>query len=337
MPTLSGLYRTILTTRGFWSVMRLRKSQTPQIIRFRNGVEAKTNYLQYTLLRDWFWKLQKQGYSIEKTGSGCIIKKDGFVYQTNYPATGRFLFDLLLDLNSRNWTIKRTLTQYDLCKDGSVYSIEQTGENLFEIKSEKLNLIGPMDVLYVYFIECLEEKLYENNFQNKVVLDVGGFCGETAAYFSSIGAAKVVIYEPIAEYQELIKENIRLNHINAELYNEGIGETDGTQVINYDKIDIGFGLLSRGQKQAVIKIKNISRVILESKPDIAKIDCEGAEKCLTSIDPEVLGLVDFYFIETHTKELKTLVENKFLESGFKKAREPTQLNDCIAVLYFTRK
>jgi FkbM family methyltransferase len=337
MPTLSGLYRTILTTRSFWAVMQLRNSSDPQAIKFRNGVEAKTNYLQYTLLRDWFWKLQKQGYTIEKTEGGCIVKKGDFIYQTNYPATGWLLFDLLLDLNSRGWTINRTKTQYSLQKDGPAYTIEQTGENLFEIQSEKIHLIGPLDLAHVYFIECSEEKLYENNFQGKVVLDVGGFCGETATLFSSLGAAKVIIYEPISEYQRLIEENIRLNHVNAELYNQGIGEKDGTQTISYDQIGVGFGLLSKGQKQAVIKIKNISSILKETKPDIAKIDCEGAETCLINVDPEVLGLVDYYFIETHTKELRSLVENKFLESGFKKAREPTQLNDGTAMLYFTRK
>ncbi|MCW4029644.1 MAG: FkbM family methyltransferase [Candidatus Bathyarchaeota archaeon] len=336
MPTLSGLYRTIQTTRSFWAVMQLRNSSTPQTIKFRNGVEAKTTYLQYTLLRDWFWKLQKQGYRIEKTEGGCIVKKGEFIYQTNYPASGWLLFDLLLDLKCRGWSINRTKTQYSLQKDGAAYTITQTGDNLFEIQSKKIHLVGPIDLATVYFIECSEEKLYETNFQGKVVLDVGGFCGETAALFSSLGAAKVIIYEPISEYQTFIEQNIRLNHVNAELYNEGIGETDGSQTINYDQIGVGFGLLSKGQKSAVIKIKKISSILKETKPNIAKIDCEGAETCLINVAPEVLGLVHYYFIETHTRELQVLVEKKFLESGFKKAREPTQLNDGTAMLYFTR-
>jgi FkbM family methyltransferase len=336
MPTFSGLYRTILTTRDVWRIIQLRNAQTAQTIKFRNGVEVTTTYLPYTLLRDWFWNLQKQGYKIKKTDTGCVVKKGNFIYQTKYPVTARPLFEFLLKLNSQNWTIKQTQTQYNLYKNGAVYTVEQTGDDLFEVTSEKIHFVGPIESCRAYFDECLEGKLYENIYQGKVVLDVGGFCGETAAFFSSQGAEKIIIYEPVPEHQALIEENIRLNHINAELHEAGIGERDGKQVISYDRLDIGFGSLATGQKQTSIKIKNVSEVLMESGADIAKIDCEGAETSLIGVDPAILRLIDYYIVETHTKEIQALVAKKFLESGFSEVRKPVTLMDGISVLYFEK-
>ncbi len=98
---------------------------------------------------------------------------------------------------------------------------------------------------------CLQELRtgeYECDCRDKVVLDVGGFEGESAVYFWSKGAKKIIIYEPVAAHVEFIKKNIELNHINAEIHQSGIGNRNGTETIEYNETDPGFGVLSKGPK-----------------------------------------------------------------------------------------
>lgn len=45
------------------------------------------------------------------------------------------------------------------------------------------------------------------------VIDVGGFVGDSALYFVSKGASKVVAYEPVPDYCYLFEQNMKLNSI----------------------------------------------------------------------------------------------------------------------------
>ena len=175
-----------------------------------------------------------------------------------------------------------------------------------------------------YLLE-FEKGAYNHNYTDKTVLDIGGFCGESAVFFKKKGAKKIIIYEPVKAHHQLIRQNIAMNSINAELHEEGIGEKDAFVNINFDEVDLGFGLLSKGNKQIEIKIKNVQDVIRQCQADIAKIDCEGAEISLLSVPKEVLGLIKVYIVETHSKEIESAIIKKFTESGFIQTREPEQL------------
>jgi methyltransferase, FkbM family len=166
------------------------------------------------------------------------------------------------------------------------------------------------------------------------VLDIGGFCGETAAYFKSKKAKKVIVYEPCKDHYHYIRTNAQLNNIDIELHEAGIGDADGSLLVNYDKGGLSFTRNENGQNQTAISIENVANVILQSKADVAKIDCEGAEMSLTKVSAEILGRIPFYFIETHTKEIEKAVTAKFLASGFRVARQPVHLVDGISMLYF---
>lgn len=62
--------------------------------------------------------------------------------------------------------------------------------------------------------EDLEKNYLRENIQGKVVLDVGGFLGETTVYFIKKGkASKVLVFEPVPEHTVYIKKNIELNNI----------------------------------------------------------------------------------------------------------------------------
>ena len=63
-------------------------------------------------------------------------------------------------------------------------------------------MIGPIDSAKVLIFECTEKKVYDCDYKDKIVLDVGAFCGETAVFFYLMGAKKVVIYEPVLDHHK---------------------------------------------------------------------------------------------------------------------------------------
>jgi hypothetical protein len=126
------------------------------------------------------------------------------------------------------------------------FDVNQTEKDTFYVKKGDFQVVGSAGILVC--VRELRAGEYDCDFQGKVVLDIGGFEGDSAAYFWSKNARKIIIYEPVAEHIQWIKKNIDLNKINAELHQAGIGTKNGTKTIQYEKPDIGFGLLNQGSK-----------------------------------------------------------------------------------------
>jgi FkbM family methyltransferase len=334
-----GLLNTVETTNNFWDAFLLRLLKTRRTMKFRNGVQIEAGYCQYATLRDWFDFLRKNSFTIAKTKHGYIIKKDlpdlEFSFQTQDILTAKPFFDFLLSLTLCGWTVKRIGFTYEVWNTHSKYLIEQIGEDLFHIKSNELELVGSNETMNVCLYEC-EAGLYEADYHNKTVLDIGGFTGETAAFFASKGAKKIIVYEPVFAHHALIKKNLMLNHVDAEIHDEGIGETDGTRIVRYNSFGVGFGLSFKGRNQISIKIRKASDVILQSKADIAKIDCEGGETSLLNVSTDILRSIDFYFVETHSLKIEKAIFNKFCTAGFVMPREPVRFPPNIAMLYFKK-
>lgn len=214
------------------------------------------------------------------------------------------------------------------------YSIEVVDKFLC-FKKNGAKIAGPLSLLNV-LSEGLEE-VYSVDCRNKIVLDIGGFIGDSAVFFSAAGAKKVIIYEPVVANHEFIKLNLSLNGINAELHDEGIGETDGYTMIHYDKIDVCFGLNNLGPNKMQIKIRSIRSVIEESCADLAKLDCEGAESALVSVPSEILRKIEFYIIEMHTLDIKKALVKKFRASGFVIVKEIPKIDDeKSSTVFFSR-
>lgn len=339
MVSISGIIRTVKSTQNFWTAILLRNTANKKPLKFRNGVEAEVDYTQYTVLRDWFSDLHERAFVIYEETDGYVIKNTAheaeFDFKTHTIQIAKLFFESLIELHSKGWTIKRTGVQYLLKKDHATYTVEQVSDNTYRLKTGLLELLGPIEIIQVQLYEC-QEGLYEYDYSGKTVLDIGGFCGETAAYFSSKNANKVIVYEPFKEHHHFIKTNAQLNNVNIELHEAGIAEADAIISVNYDHAGLSFGLDRTGRKQTIIETRNISDVILQSKADVAKIDCEGAETSLTKVAPEVLGLIPYYFIETHTAEIEKALTAKFLASGFRAARQPVPLSEGISMHYFEK-
>jgi FkbM family methyltransferase len=220
----------------------------------------------------------------------------------------------------------------DLCSKG--YSVEPHVE-MFRAKKGSTTIVGTLQDLKVLTEDFDAFRLID--FRGKTVLDVGGFIGDTAVLFSSLGAKKVVIYEPVASRQEIIETNLKLNSVNAELHEEGLGEADGYVTVRYETAGIDFGLTNSGTREMQIKVKAATRLIEESGADVAKFDCEGAEINLLKVPASTLRKVAFYIVEAHSPKIKHDLRCKFADSGFELMKEiPSLVSPQFSVLFFKR-
>ncbi len=204
----------------------------------------------------------------------------------------------------------------------SGYKVLQISDDLFKIKDNAITLVGSSDMLQA--VGEIDSGFYDWDYQGKVVLDVGGFQGESAAFFFKNGAKKIIIYEPVETHQELIKQNMSLNQVNAEIHKEGIGTHDNIETISYQIADLGFRTDGIGQHKMQIKIRNLAHIIEESHADVAKFNCEGAEKSIVSLDPVILRKIDVYLIMAHSKKISEMIIAKFKQSGFELVRSNLQ-------------
>jgi FkbM family methyltransferase len=229
-----------------------------------------------------------------------------------------------------NWPQFRSFRDnYEIVKK---YRLQQINNETFKITTDNYQLIGSFILMYI--LDEIETGVYEYNYKDKIVLDVGGFEGESAVFFWSRGAKKIVIYEPVVEHHRFIYENIGLNNVNAEVHSVGIGDKDDEITVVYDKADNCFGLeMEKAQNKMSIKIKDISKVIVESGADVAKFDCEGAEISLVSVPNETLRKLEYVIVEAHTPRIRQQLVEKFKSSGFVVERV---INNEISIIHFKR-
>lgn len=229
-------------------------------------------------------------------------------------------------------------------KMGEGCFMENFDDTSFRIRTSKFELIGSPAMCCV--ISEIESGNYDCDCKEKIVLDIGGFQGESAVFFSGLGASKVIIYEPVTANQQFIKENVRLNHVNVEIHEEGIGEKDGLINVPYDEDSYNnpfslvgssrFGIISeKGTHKMKIKVRNVTDVINESGADIAKFDCEGSEKYLVNVPTENLRKIEYYIIEAHSPEIKKQLLQKFKDSGFNLVKG-NEKAEKLSTLHFRR-
>jgi len=286
---LAAIWRTLTLTKNPLAGFLLQRSQSRKAVTFRNGSTFSLTWPQFRYIRDSYKLFAR--YNISQ------VDDDLFKLENN---EGIIIGDAALMLLISN------LTQN--------YSLKQESEDLYKIWNGYIELIGSRNMLV-----CIQEQLtgeYECDCRGKVVLDVGGFQGESAVYFWQKGAKKIIIYEPLAENVKYIKRNVELNHVDAEIIQAGIGKEDGTVTIHFDRVDPGFGFHSQGSKMVEIQVVDVSKVIEKSGADVGKFDCESAEQYLVDVSPSILRKIPYYIIEVHSPQIRQDVLHKFEGIGY---------------------
>jgi FkbM family methyltransferase len=306
MVTLIGLIRTLIVLNNPVAGLPY---ENRKVLKFRNSWKLNLTYSQFRDFRDSYSALKK--YRVEQVNDNH--------FQVDFK-----VFKI----------VRRSIIICSIADLLKRYQINQIEEDVFRIKGDKFELEGTS-----YMLLVLAEQLkgdYEGNYDSKVVLDVGGFQGETAVLFSLAGAKKVIIYEPVPGNQKFIKKNVELNHVNAEIHEAGIGCENAIIKVKPIQPEDNFGFSPTNQ-QFDMKIDNISDVISSSKADMAKIDCEGAELCLNTVPKEVLQKIPCYIIELHGEEIRNVLTKKFLSTGFKITKTITKSHSLSTITFLRQE
>jgi FkbM family methyltransferase len=212
------------------------------------------------------------------------------------------------------------------------YNLQQINDETFKIHTDRFQFVGSLVLMCL--VDEMESGVYDYDCRGKVVLDIGGFEGESAVFLWGMGAKKVIIYEPVLSHIKFIKENALLNKVNAEIHEEGIGNEDGEITVAYDQADNCFGLERKGLPNKMkIKIRDVAKVIAESGAEVAKIDCEGAEISIVNVPKEILRRLEYVMIEVHTpnktggySEIQRL---RIYSCERQRRKRPTSLNNLL--------
>lgn len=203
-----------------------------------------------------------------------------------------------------------------------------------------LNLLATEDVK-VLFEEIWKDEIYTKEYKiqkGDIVVDVGANVGVFSIYAGKKGA-KVYSFEPNPQVFELLRENIRFNHLEDQVVaiNAALGDTE-------DKVDLfipnsskvykeGSASISKQYVGGLIeilyddfKVYKVQSKTLESfikefkleKVDLLKMDCEGSELCIIkNSNPDVFEIIKNIAMETHCffytqKELlNNLIDKKY--------------------------
>lgn len=168
------------------------------------------------------------------------------------------------------------------------------------------------------YLDDLFEELYKHDYKGKKIVDIGGFVGDSALFFLSKGAEKVVIYEPIVKNLKSLRYNLKGYEDRIECYQEALAAKNEmfTMSSGQPEGSSSFGV-EAGNFSAECMGVTISSILERHQPiDAIKVDCEGGEVHLLDLSDTEIRSVSFWMVETHTQELYHKITKRFSESGF---------------------
>jgi len=165
--------------------------------------------------------------------------------------------------------------------------------------------------------EVFEEEDYKFlDVQNKSVLDIGAFVGDSPIYFILKGAKKVYAVEPHPESYKEMLENIKLNNMEDKIIPINMGISYEKDYITIStKVVYTQGTLFRSEGNGIkVSAGKLSDIInkYNINAQILKMDCEGCEYDIILKDHDTIKEFDEIGFEYHAKNTKIPV-NKLLE------------------------
>lgn len=142
--------------------------------------------------------------------------------------------------------------------------------------------------------------------KDKVVLDVGGCFGGYTYHALKNGAAKVWCFEPEKENYDTILKNVELASppptTQCTVFNKALTTSLPSKIPFYLSANRrnrgGYSTFKyRGRVETVVDTANFKEVLKELRPEVIKMDCEGAEfDLLQDVLPD---FVRYFTMELH--------------------------------------
>lgn len=176
--------------------------------------------------------------------------------------------------------------------------------------------------LYFEYFQNFCQTHYHYDWNQKRVLDVGGFVGDSALFFLENHASEVYIYEPIPQNLKALKYNLKNLKNRVFIHEKAVSNQDGQLTLS-SKTPQGCAdfCLEPGNYSFQCEGISFKSVLLKHQIDVAKIDCEGSEKYLCDLDDNLIKTVPYWIIETHDLTIYQNILNKFATCGFKKVKD----------------
>jgi FkbM family methyltransferase len=191
---------------------------------------------------------------------------------------------------------------------------------ILDIKIDCLNYYPNKVYLNDIFSEILAG-IYEMDVKDSKVLDIGAFYGETAVYYSKLGASEIFAYEPFKS-ESFILSNAQLNGCNnIKSYRMAVSDQDG--FLNCDaefenraetKVYYAENINKRLNKISLETIVNEHQI----KDGCLKVDTEGSEfEIIAGAPIEILRKFKEIIIEVHNYFGNiNEITDKLMNSGF---------------------
>lgn len=127
-------------------------------------------------------------------------------------------------------------------------------------------------------------------------VDVGANVGVYTVLAGAVAGARCTAFEPSVRIFKALRENVRINNIDADLRREAVGASCGTVKFSEDRLDTTSHVAQLGESGVDVQLVNLDGVLSET-PTLIKIDVEGfesavldgAEKILA--DPKLLAVI----------------------------------------------
>lgn len=163
-----------------------------------------------------------------------------------------------------------------------------------------MDSIHPGNTIVASYVQDIHLVNSNDDFHNKIVIDVGPECGDTPLYYANLGAT-VYAFEPIKAHFDAMVRNIALNPkladkiipVNAAIGNDGmLTFYQNTRADIAEMASYVYNIHKKNMKTSQVKGYSFRSVLKEfniKHVDLFKIDCKGCEFELTG---DVLENVD---------------------------------------------
>src|SRR2546425_2576165 len=134
--------------------------------------------------------------------------------------------------------------------------------------------------------EIFIRQVYGSDFDQKVVVDVGAYNGDSAIYFARKGARLVIGLDPDPRSLELARENIKLNNLEdkVKLLNVALSTRTGESKLgvnaetpNITQIAEPYSTADDTLEIETVTVEEIMKRFNVQNIDFLKINCEGCE------------------------------------------------------------